>query len=37
MDFQISANIDDFFIMIFQNFAKINDFSSYGKMMICHV
>ena len=31
MDFQISANIDDFFIMIIQNFAKINDFSSYGK------
>ena len=31
MDFQISANIDDFFIMIFQNFAKINDLSSYGK------
>ena len=31
MDFQISAKIDDFFMMIFQNFAKINDFSSYGK------
>ena len=31
MDFQISAKIDDFFMMIFQNFAKIHDFSSYGK------
>ena len=28
MDFQISTKIDDFFMMIFQNFAKINDFSS---------
>jgi len=37
MDSQISAKFDDFFMMIFQNFAKINDFSSYGKMMICHV
>ena len=31
MDSQISAKFDDFFMMIFQNFAKINDFSSYGK------
>ena len=31
MIFKISVKFDDFFIVIFQNLAKINDFSSYGK------
>ena len=31
MIFQISAKVDDFFMTILQNLAKINDFSSYGK------
>ena len=31
MIFQISAKIDDFFMMIFQNLAKINDLSSHIK------
>ena len=37
MDFQISAKIDDFFMMIFQNFAKLMIFQVMAKMMICQV